>query len=178
MSSKKTRVWLSLAAAVAFVCLTSGQASIAREGGPKIGVVNITKVYDSYKKKHMLEEDLRATREQKSRVIREKENEIKRLVEEIKLLELGSEVRKKKEGELERKQVDLRSFTQVAVGNMTAQTREIMEKLYGEVAKAVRDYGRKNGFDLIIKWENVDIKSKTMDQLLYKINQRTVLFGK
>ena len=168
-----------LAALALAVCLAGAPACRSvwgKDATPKIGVVNVTKVYDNYKKKRDLEDDLRAQREQKSRIIREKEKEIKRLSDEIKMLELGSEARKKRESELEKKQVGLQSFAQVTVGNMATQTRETMEQLYSEVARAVREYGRKNGFDLILKWENVEIRSKTMDELLYKINQRTVLF--
>jgi len=149
----------------------------AADRPPKIGVVNITKVFDSYKKKRVLEEDLRMTREQKTRVIRERDKEIKRLADEVRMLELGSEERKKREAELEKKQVELQSFTQVTTANLATQKREITEKLYTEIADAVTDYGRQNGFDLIIKWENVEIKSASLDELLYKINQRTVLFA-
>ncbi|MEW6358895.1 MAG: OmpH family outer membrane protein [Planctomycetota bacterium] len=173
-----TTRWLAatLACAVWLAGLPGRRTAWGEDRPLKIGVVNITKLYDSYKKKREMEDDLRAQREQKTRVVREKENEIKRLAEEIKVLELGSEARKKREAELEKRQVELQSFTQVSVGAMTTQTREIMEKLYAEVVEAVQEYGRKHGFDLIIKWENVEVSSKTMDELLYKINQRTVLF--
>jgi len=148
----------------------------AADGGPKIGVVNITKVFESYKRKRALEEDLRSTREQKTRVIREKETELKQIVDELQMLDLGSEQRKNREADLEKKQVDLRSFTEVTAGNLAVQKREVTEALYTEIVKAIADYGKKNGFDLIIKYEDVEIKSDSLDQLLYKINQRSVLY--
>ncbi|NOZ21587.1 MAG: OmpH family outer membrane protein [Planctomycetes bacterium] len=174
-----TTRWSCAAVALA-VCLAGllvCRTACGKDRAPKIGVVNVTKVYDNYKKKRDMENDLRAQREQKSRVIHEKEKEIKRLTDEIKLLELGSDARKKREADLEKRQVDLQSFTRVTVGNMATRTREIMQRLYTEVVEAVQKYGRQNGFDLIIKWENVEVESKTMDELLYKINQRTVLFA-
>ena len=177
MPSKTQWVWLLLIAFVYFGYTAGAQDASRKKAAPKIGVINITKVFDNYKKKRVLEEDLRAIREQKSRVLREKENEIKRLADEIRMLELGSEARKKRETEFEKKQVELRSFTEVSAGNLTTQKRDVTEKLYSDIADAVSEYGRKHGFDLIIKWEDVEMRSETMEELLYKINQKTVLFA-
>lgn len=177
MCNKTRRLWLPWAAAISLLLAVGGQDAGARENAPKIGVVNISKVFDNYKKKRVLEEDLRVTREQKSRVLREKDKEIKRLADEIKMLELGSDVRKKREAEFEKKQVEFRSFTEVTSAALGDRKREITEKLYLEIAAAVEEYGRSNGFDLIIKWENVEIKSDNMEELLYKINQKTVLYA-
>lgn len=174
----KRNGWLRLtSAAVLCLVLAAGRDARAKETGLKIGVVNVNKVFDNYKKKRVLEEDLRMAREQKSRVLREKDKEIKRLTEEIKMLELGSEARKKRESELEKKQVEFRSFTEVTASGLSDRKREITEALYLDIAAVVEEFGRSNGFDLIMKWESVDIKSETLDELLYKINQKTVLFA-
>jgi len=166
------------ALAVFVVLLLASVAPAGAESkGVTIGVVNITKVFEGYKKKQDLEKELRNTREQKMRTLREKNDQVARLRDEIRMLELGSEERKRKEEELERKQLDLKNFGQVTAGNLVEQKLDITQTLYEEISKVIDAYGKEKGFDLIVKYEQVPIESKSLDELLYKINQKMVMFA-
>ena len=172
------RLGKAIAALLAFLLVLPVAASLGAEQKPlKIGVVNLTKVFEGYKKKQHLEEELRSVREQKTRVLRQKSDEIMRLREEIKMLELGSEERKRKESLLQQKQLDFRNFNEVTASNLLEQKLDVTRTLYEDIIKAISAYGKRENFDLIIKVQDIDTESRTLDELLYKINQHIVLYN-
>ncbi len=143
---------------------------------PKIGVVNVAKVFSNYRKTQELERDLKATRDQKQQVADEKRNELNKLRESIALLELGTDERKKQEEDFQKKQVEFQSFQKVTADALVNKRREATEKLYAEIAKAIGDHGREQNFDLIVKLDDAPITSDSVDELIFKINQRNVIY--
>ena len=144
--------------------------------GPKIGIVNISKVFDGYKKTQDLDRDLRATIEQKQQVAEEKRNEITKLRDSITLLEIGTEERKKKEEDLQRKQVEFQSFMKVTSDSQMGRRKEATEKLYAEIVKVIADYCRDQKLDLVVKVDDTPLTSESIDELLFKIKQRNIIY--
>jgi len=143
---------------------------------PRIATINIAKVFANYKKTQDLDRDLRATRDQKQQVADDKRNEIARLRESIALLEIGTEDRKKKEEDLQRKQVEFQTFQKVTADSLVSMRKEATEKLYAEIIKAITEYGRGEKLDLIVKVDDTPLTSESIDELLFKINQRQIVY--
>ena len=166
---------------LAFALWAAGLAGAAEAekgfSAPRIATVNIAKVFASYKKTQDLDRDLRATRDQKQQVADEKRNEITKLRESIALLEIGTEERKKKEDDFQRKQVEFQSFQKITADSLVSTRREATEKLYAEIVKAIADYSRAQGLDLVVKVDDNPVTSAGIDELLFKINQRGIVYS-
>jgi len=168
--------WIS-AVVVLVPAASSGAADAAQDqAAPRIAAINVAKVFANYKKTQDLDRDLRASREQKQQVADEKRNEVTKLRESIALLEIGTEERKKKEEELWKKEVDLEAFRKVTERGLAERHRDTTEKLYGEIVKAIEDYCREQKLDLVVKVDDTPLTSQTVDELLFKINQRKFLY--
>ena len=98
------------------------------------------------------------------------------LDEETQLLDLGSDSRKKNEELLERKNVELEGYAKFAERQLLKKYREFFETVYGIVVNEVESIGEMEGFDLIIKKEEPELKSGQMSDLQFKIGIRTVLY--
>jgi Skp family chaperone for outer membrane proteins len=171
-SSRWTLIWVAALWVAAY-----SPCAWSAEPGPKIGVVNIAKVFANYKKTQDLERDLRATRDQKQQVADEKRNEIVKVRDSIALLEIGTDERKKLEEEFQKKQVEFQTFQRVTTESLSGKRRDVTEKLYSEIVKAIADLGKEQNFDVIIKVEDTSLSSETLDELLFKINQRNVVYA-
>lgn len=171
----------ALMAGLAFALWAAALASAAEAdkglSAPRIATVNIVKVFAGYKKTQDLDRDLRATREQKQQVADEKRSEITKLRESIALLEIGTEERKKKGDDLQMKQVEFQSFQKITADSLVSTRKEATEKLYAEISKAIADYSREQGLDLIVKVDDSPLTSESIDELLFKINQRGIVYS-
>ncbi|KKL48946.1 hypothetical protein LCGC14_2320410, partial [marine sediment metagenome] len=108
--------------------------------------------------------------------INEKRKEIINLDEETQLLDLGSESRRKNVDLLERKNVELEGYAKYAERQLLRRYKEFFETIYDTVVKEVEAIGIKEGFDLIIKKEEPELKSGQISDLQFKIGIRTVLY--
>jgi Skp family chaperone for outer membrane proteins len=144
--------------------------------GFKIGVVDISGVFEKYEKRKDLDQELKDLEKQFQNEINEKRKEIINLDEETQLLDLGSESRRKNEELLERKSVELEGYAKYAERRLLRRYKELFETVYDAVVKEVEAIGIKGGFDLIIKKEEPELKSGQISDLQFKIGIRTVLY--
>jgi Skp family chaperone for outer membrane proteins len=175
------RGWCACILCLIVALLPAAIAGFANAGderpAPRIATINIAKVFANYKKTQDLDRDLRATRDQKQQVADEKRNEITKLRDSIALLEIGTEPRKKQEEEFQRKQVEFQTFQKVTADSLLSTRKEATEKLYAEIIKAIGDYSREQKLDLIVKVDDAPLTSATIDELLFKINQRNIVYS-
>ncbi len=144
--------------------------------GFKIGVVDISGVFEKYEKRKDLDQELKDLEKKFQNEINEKRKEIINLDEETQLLDLGSESRRKNEELLERKSVELEGYAKYAERRLLRRYKELFETVYDAVVKEVEAIGIKGGFDLIIKKEEPELKSGQISDLQFKIGIRTVLY--
>ncbi len=160
---------------ISFTILKMIPANAVAEGF-KIGVVDISGVFEKYEKRKDLDQELKELEKQFQNEINEKRKEIINLDEETQLLDLGSESRRKNEELLERKSVELEGYAKYAERRLLRRYKELFETVYDAVVKEVEAIGIKGGFDLIIKKEEPELKSGQISDLQFKIGIRTVLY--
>ena len=167
---------------VFFLTLLIGFASLkmipanAVAEGIKIGVVDISGVFEKYQKRKDLDQELKDLVKQFQSEINKKRKDMINLDEETQLLDLGSESRRKNEELLERKSVELEGYAKFAERQLLRRYKEFFETVYDAVVKGVETIGKKEGFDLIIKKEEPELKSGQISDLQFKIGIRTVLY--
>ncbi|HHT9126966.1 MAG TPA: OmpH family outer membrane protein [Candidatus Brocadiia bacterium] len=142
----------------------------------KIGVVNINRVLDKYEKRKELEKQFMAAKTQTEQQLRQKQGEIKSLREEVQLLDMGSESRRKNEETLEKKMLYYQLEEKMAETNLSRKEKEIFEELYQDVCKEIDNLGKKESFDIILKKEDLELKSADILELRLKIGIGTVLY--
>jgi Skp family chaperone for outer membrane proteins len=171
--------WLTWVFIVALAATAARGAEPEREARPalKIGVVNVPKVFANYKKTQDMDRELRNTREQKQQVADEKRNEITKLRDSIALLEIGTDERKKLEDDLQKKQVEFQSFQKITADTLVNKRRDLTEKLYAEITRCIADHAKEQGLDAVLKMDDTPLTSETVDELIFKINQKHVLYA-
>ncbi|MEE8190958.1 MAG: OmpH family outer membrane protein [Candidatus Scalindua sediminis] len=160
---------------ISFTILKMIPANAVAEGF-KIGVVDISGVFEKCEKRKDLDQELKNLEKKFQNEINEKRKEIINLDEETQLLDLGSESRRKNVDLLERKNVELEGYAKYAERQLLRRYKEFFETIYDTVVKEVEAIGIKEGFDLIIKKEEPELKSGQISDLQFKIGIRTVLY--
>ena len=148
----------------------------AEAEGFKIGIVDISGVFEKYEKREDLDQGLKDLEKEFQDEINKKKKEMIDLDEETQLLDLGSENRRKNEDLLERKNVELEGYAKFAERQLLKRYKSFFEKIYDEVVKEVEGIGKKENYDLIIKKEEPELKSGQISDLQFKIGIRTVLY--
>ena len=142
----------------------------------KIGIVDISSVFEKYQKRIDLDQELKEQEKGFQDEVNKKRKEIIDLDEETQLLDLGSESRSSNENLLERKNVELEGYAKFAERQLLKKYKNFFENIYQEVVKKVEEIGEQEGYDLIIKREESDLKSGAISDLQFKIGIRSVLY--
>ncbi len=142
----------------------------------KIGVVGLNRVFDQYGKRKFLDKQLKELENSYEKMITKKRDNIKNLLIEIEMLNMGSESRIKKEDELNKSRIETEVFTKFAEQNLLKKYKDFFESIYKDVSKATERFGKKNGYDLILKNEEPEFKSNDMSDLQFKIGIKSVLY--
>jgi len=176
LSSVKAPIMCLVFALLASFVYTNVNLTNAVAEDFKIGVVDISRVFEKYQKRIDLDQDLKKQEKEFQDEINKKRKEIIDLDEETQLLDLGSESRSKNENLLERKNVELEGYAKFAERQLLKKYKNFFESIYEEVVQKVEKIGKQEGFDLIIKKEEPDLKSGQISDLQFKIGIRTVLY--
>ncbi len=166
---------LAFALLASLICININLANADAEDF-KIGIVDISTVFEKYQKRIDLDQELKGQEKGFQDEVNKKRKEIIDLDEETQLLDLGSESRSNNENLLERKNVELEGYAKFAERQLLKKYKDFFEKIYQEVVQKVEDIGEQEGFDLIIKNEESDLKAGQISELQFKIGIRTVLY--
>ena len=168
-------VCLAFVLLASFACININLANAEAEGF-KIGIVDIGGVFEKYQRRIDLDQALKEQETGFQDEINRKRKETIDLDEETQLLDLGSENRSNNESLLERKNVELEGYAKFAERQLLKKYKDFFEIIYKEVVQKVEAIGKQEGFDLIIKKEESDLKSEEVSDLQFKIGIRTVLY--
>ena len=168
-------VCLAFVLLASFACININLANAEAEGF-KIGIVDIGNVFEKYQKRIDLDLELKEQEKGFQDEVNKKRKEIIDLDEETQLLDLGSENRSNNENLMERKNVELEGYAKFAERQLLKKYKDFFENIYQEVVQKVEKIGEQEGFDLIIKNEEADLKSNKISDLQFKIGIRTVLY--
>jgi len=175
MFTKIPIMCLVFALLASLICTNINIAN-AEEEDFKIGIVDIGSVFEKYQKRIDLDQELKEQEKEFQDEVNKKRKEIIDLDEETQLLDLGSENRNNNENLMERKNVELEGYAKFAERQLLKKYKDFFENIYQEVVKKVEEIGEHEGFDLIIKKEEAELKSAQISDLQFKIGIRTVLY--
>ncbi len=116
--------------------------------GTKIGYINLGKTFDEYKKTQEYEKSLEKKRDQKEKDRKKLVDEIKNLKEEIALL--SNKGKSEKQPVIDEKIRNLQEFDETTRTELRQERDEMVKIIFGEIDKVIQDYGRKNGYTVIL----------------------------
>lgn len=119
----------------------------AQEKPLKLGYINASKVFDSYNKTKDADDKLAKEAEKKNAERSKLVEEVNKLRDEIALLSEGE--KKKKEARLSEKTRALQDFDNETKTSLQRQRNDIVKEIFQEIDGVIKDYGKKNGYDVI-----------------------------
>lgn len=148
----------------------------SEEGKVKIGVLDIIRAFDAYKKSDDLENELMEEVKSFSVRIEEEKKELENLDGEIAMLSLESERRV----ELVSKRAALAQKYQAVGQEMQrvwlAKQSNMLVGLYDDMVSAVKEYAEAEGYTLVLKSDAKDVRGGTPDEVQLRIAVRPVLY--
>ncbi|UCD15035.1 MAG: OmpH family outer membrane protein [Candidatus Omnitrophota bacterium] len=139
----------------------------------KIGYVNVFGVFDKYSKTKDYDKDLEKIKERKEESLDRKKDEIEKMQSKLNLLK--PEEQEKKQKEVAEAIEDYRNLEREIYIDIKKDRDEKMKEILEDINLVVKDYAKKNKFDLIINENAVLYGTKVMDitsDILKIMNER------
>lgn len=146
-------------------------------GSPRIGVINLTRMWEGYQKRLYLDSKLTRFRETKTQAMDEKRDEITQLAQRLDLLAPGSTQREATAQELEGKQVEARTLAELSTKEVARRYFEYWDIVYNDIRAAVDKIAQQEGYDLVLKAVDVRSRTTSAQELQGKIEGMTVLYS-
>jgi outer membrane protein len=132
--------------AVVFCVMMTPRLSAAE--GARIASINLGEVFEQYEKTKDADTKLTKEGEKKNKERDQLVQKINKLKDEVQLL--SKDAREKKEEELSDKMRELQDFDREARLALQRDRNDMVKDIFKEMDDVIGDYGRKNGYDLII----------------------------
>ncbi len=174
--------WTGTAAALLMVagcvCLAQWLWGEAPAGaGQRIGVVNLSRVWQGYQRKVYLDGELERLGALKQATYDEKASEVEQLQKKIENLAAGSAQRSAAEQELTEKRVQLDSLGRISRQELATKALEYMDSIYSDIRTAVNDAAEQGGYHLVLKTSDVKGRAKTIQEFQGKLEGQVVLYS-
>ena len=127
----------------------------------KIGYVDIFKVFNDYEKTKEYDKKLEKKKNAAEKKLEEKKVTIEKLQNKMSLLK--EEERAKKEEELSEEVKEYRALEREVFTDIKKERDEKMKDIVEDIDKIVKDYAKKNGFDLVVNSNAVLYGAKSLD---------------
>lgn len=134
-------------------------------GMPKIGYVDVSKVFDDYshtkQSKAVLDKEIKIKEEK----VREMETELRQLREDFETQKatLSDEVKAQKEALIKDKSDQIQNFTDQAEEELSNKEAKLTEDIVGEIYSMINSIGDKDGFSVILDKSNLIYGYKGLD---------------
>ena len=165
---------------VGFVIFSAGfdmQAKADVRGALKVGVVDVSKVLEGYGKKADFSKQLEDLRSDKQKDIEQKRIEGQTLKDKIELLLPGSPERKKQEEALSKLDIEINVMGEAALKNMSEMHAKMLVQLYQEITEECVAHAKAEGFDLILKKEEIDLERLLPREIQFTINMQKIIYN-
>lgn len=139
--------YIKSAILILFIIASLSPSLWAQESALKIACVNLSKLFDSYHKTVEADKELEKKAEKKNAERDKYVEKINKLKDEMALL--SKSAREKKETELNEKIRELQDFDQQTKTNLQRERNDVVKDIFKEMDGAIKDYGAKNGYDVI-----------------------------
>lgn len=167
-----------ISAVVAAVTLTAGLAAApaAQAQEFKVGYVNVKAVLRDYDRTAQINEDLRGEQEKAEQVEKRLREELRDIEDQLQILVPGTARyrERKRERVFKAKEIEThREWSQYELGRQMAESTIAV---YGDLQKAVKAIAKADGYQLVLKIEEGEIKgADTGLEVNLRINTRSVL---
>jgi Skp family chaperone for outer membrane proteins len=150
---------------------------VQAQSGPKVGFVNLKKIFKDYQKIKDMEQRINRETEKEMAKIKGLEEEVKVLRDEIPLYRPGSKIRERKEKELTDKLFEIKYRKDKASYFFAEKMKSGIEEIYREVVKEIEKYAERRSFFMILRVSDADFfGAKSADALKMEIKTRDVLY--
>lgn len=151
---------------ISVFCLLTGFNFLSaqeKEGAnPKIAVVDVLKLIDDYEKSKDLEKKLEMQFEKEEKDIMDLENDIKELKAKVAIA--GENNLEAFQKELQEKEIRSKIKRDNIKKVLGKQHSKYTQEVYQDIKDAVAEYGKDQGFALVLKKSDFDIKNEQMLQ--------------
>lgn len=151
-------------------------APIPATSALKIGVINLVDVFARYDKTKDYEKLLEREKQKEEVAIKELENQIKKLEDELETLNKNSDLYREKKEQLAsligQREYKVKNWNEYIKNRVNEQTL----KIYKDIRDAIDAYAQDNGFTYIFKSDPILSTTPETDDVTMQINIRTVLY--
>lgn len=144
----------------------------------KIGVVNVNAVFEGYSLTAEFEKQINREFEEKMKIYKELNEDIRTAQDEMELFEKGSQKWQEKNKELQQKIFHAAFFEKWEKQQFNDKLKNLTTQIYRDVSDAIEEYAKKRAYTLILKTEALELKSESRTELKLKINNKKVMFYK
>jgi Skp family chaperone for outer membrane proteins len=140
----------------------------------KIGVINITKVFDEYQKKLDGRVELEKKRSEMQATLEKKEKEMRKLEQASDVLE--GEEKLKKRAEFEEKKKDYRAYLKVNQPELQKKQCELWITVYNEIIDQIKRSAEDDGYDIILNMKDGPVSGERLEDIQLRVDIKKVLF--
>nr|MBU1328272.1 OmpH family outer membrane protein [Candidatus Omnitrophota bacterium] len=137
-----------VALALAFIFLFLSTGNVFAESQGKIGYIDLSRSFDEYRKTKDFDKELEAKGDMKQKEREKVVQEIRKMREELELMNKSS--REKKETDIEAKIKSLQDFDQEAKLDLTKDRDNMVKDILKEMSDVIKEYGEKNEYSIIV----------------------------
>ncbi len=176
IKKKNSSIVLAVVGTAIFFGLISGRSARADEKELKIGVVDVFRVSDEYLHAISLKKKIEGQIEAIKKEVQEIQKELENLSKEYKI---AGPNRKEEIKRLIQDKEDWYKIRQKRyLEQLKIQNKDYTSEIYKDILKAVKIYGRKNGFDLILKSQTIPDKFVNEGEIARQAATNIVIFNK
>ncbi|MBI2094060.1 MAG: OmpH family outer membrane protein [Candidatus Omnitrophica bacterium] len=168
---QKNKRFIFLLLVSCIMSLVSDLPAWAQAG--KIGYINIAKVFDNYQRTKSSDVVLEKRGKQKEAELEGRLNELKKLRQNLELL--NDEARDSKGREIEERADELQRVRTTAVRDLRRERDKIAKSILDDIQGAIKDYAKANGFSLIVDERSLlygEDAYDLSDEILQVLNSR------
>lgn len=159
--AKSCKKLQKVAVVLVFVILFFAAGNIFAESQGKIGYIDLSRAFDEYQKTKDFDKELEKKGDIKQEEREKLVQEIRKMREELELLNKPS--REKKEVDIEAKIKSLQEFDQDAKTDLTKERDNMVKDILKEMSDVIKEYGQKNGYLIILNDRVLLYGESTMD---------------
>lgn len=173
---KRTVLLLAFSGTVMLLvfCLTSSLYS--QQQSVKVGVVDLKMVSENFDKWKRLAAQLDSETEKSNKKLAEMGKEIEKLQEMEKEFKPGSDKHKEIQIALSTKDIEMKSFLHTEQNRLKEMAEKLGGELLNNIEAVIKNYGRKAGYTLIIKKEEMPVQNQDWMQLRNYVSRKSVMY--
>lgn len=140
-----------LVVALVFLSLPGGALAQGKDAQLKVGVVDVTKVFDSYAKKKELENRMEAEQKRFQEKAKAMQEDLQTFTSNLELFDPGSDERREAEMDLKKRRIEFDAFRLQVRDDLLALQSKSLETLYKSIVDVIDAYAQEKGLDLVFR---------------------------